>query len=191
MLQANPSLTPQGAKDILRASALDLGDPGQDPSWGAGLLDARSAVAAAANLPTPPSVFPPHITLTTDVSMPSGNYGVWLSPLELNKPMAFTVLHTFDPQDTTQGVVLAAVNDAARDLAGVSLCPNDQPCGFGAGGGQQTIFVNPKETGASCFNENGGGWTLNLWPDPRYSQVATSTAHMTIDIFNAKTQTHC
>ncbi len=47
---ANPSLAPITAEDLLKGNSIDLGSPGYDPYHGWGLVDAGSAVAAAALL---------------------------------------------------------------------------------------------------------------------------------------------
>lgn len=47
MLEVEPSLTPQQVADALRASAIDLGEPGPDDASGYGLVDARDALLAA------------------------------------------------------------------------------------------------------------------------------------------------
>jgi subtilisin family serine protease len=44
---ANPTLTNQQVRDILKQTARDLGVPGTDPQYGAGLADAAAAVRAA------------------------------------------------------------------------------------------------------------------------------------------------
>ena len=44
MLQADPSLTPGRIKEILSRTAVDLGEPGPDNDYGAGRLNASSAV---------------------------------------------------------------------------------------------------------------------------------------------------
>jgi subtilisin family serine protease len=50
---ANPSLTNQQVRDILKQTARDLGVPGTDPQYGAGLVDAAAAVRAAQATPPP------------------------------------------------------------------------------------------------------------------------------------------
>src|SRR5439155_14897230 len=45
LLQRKPSLTPAQVRDALTRTALDLGAPGRDPQYGAGLLDIAAAVA--------------------------------------------------------------------------------------------------------------------------------------------------
>lgn len=51
LLEANPSLTPAQVRTALLSSALDLGVPGADPLYGAGLLDIAGAVSAASTTP--------------------------------------------------------------------------------------------------------------------------------------------
>ncbi len=52
MLSVNPDLSSSVIREILKATALDLGAPGWDPSYGAGLLQAHAAVTAADSLLT-------------------------------------------------------------------------------------------------------------------------------------------
>jgi hypothetical protein len=47
MLEAAPTLTPREVADALRASAIDLGEPGPDDATGHGLVDARDALLIA------------------------------------------------------------------------------------------------------------------------------------------------
>ena len=47
MLQVNPLLTPEEIKSILKSTALDLGDVGEDNLYGAGLVDAYKACRTA------------------------------------------------------------------------------------------------------------------------------------------------
>jgi subtilase family protein len=47
MLSANPELNPWEVKAIMEQTSRDLGQPGRDPVYGAGLLDALEAVRAA------------------------------------------------------------------------------------------------------------------------------------------------
>jgi subtilisin family serine protease len=54
MLAANPGLTALEVEDLLASTALDLGSPGWDPSFGHGRVDAYEAVLAAAG-GTPPA----------------------------------------------------------------------------------------------------------------------------------------
>ena len=44
MLERNPSLTPDAVRRALMSTARDLGNPGIDPLFGAGLVDAHQAV---------------------------------------------------------------------------------------------------------------------------------------------------
>jgi subtilisin family serine protease len=48
MLQRNPDLTPDKVRNILQATARDLGPKGHDAMFGAGLVDAYGAVTATA-----------------------------------------------------------------------------------------------------------------------------------------------
>ena len=60
LLQLNPTMTPADVRARLTGTARDLGAPGKDPFYGAGLLDLRTAVAGpAAPTPTPAPTPPP------------------------------------------------------------------------------------------------------------------------------------
>jgi len=51
MLSANPELKPWQVMQLMRSTCQDLGEPGWDPVYGAGLLDALAAVRAAKQAP--------------------------------------------------------------------------------------------------------------------------------------------
>ena len=60
IMAANPSLSPVEVEGVLESSAVDLGDPGFDPVFGNGRVDALAAVLLAGGLPSidnePPTV---------------------------------------------------------------------------------------------------------------------------------------
>ena len=47
MLKANPQLPVWHLKETMKAACADLGEPGRDTTFGAGILQADKAVAAA------------------------------------------------------------------------------------------------------------------------------------------------
>jgi subtilisin family serine protease len=51
LLDADPSLTPEELKQVLEDTALDLGDPGKDNTYGSGRLDALAAVESLGSPP--------------------------------------------------------------------------------------------------------------------------------------------
>src|SRR5437867_2833710 len=55
ILEADPELSPTGVRDILTSTATDLGAPGGDDSYGAGLVDASAAVQVALRQATVPA----------------------------------------------------------------------------------------------------------------------------------------
>jgi subtilisin family serine protease len=56
LLQRSPALSFDGVKQALTETAVDLGDPGPDASFGAGLVDAGKALETAASASTAPAV---------------------------------------------------------------------------------------------------------------------------------------
>jgi hypothetical protein len=59
MKSVRPDLSPDEVETILKGTARDLGSPGADPQFGAGLINASSAVAAAASYVRPAAPAPP------------------------------------------------------------------------------------------------------------------------------------
>lgn len=59
MKAVRPDLSPDEVETILKGTARDLGSPGADPQFGAGLINASSAVAAAASYVRPAPPAPP------------------------------------------------------------------------------------------------------------------------------------
>ena len=66
-LQANPSLTPPQAKQLLEATAQDRGSVGKDADWGAGLVDV-SALVASAKGAAGATPFPPYLRIEGSVA---------------------------------------------------------------------------------------------------------------------------
>lgn len=58
LLQADPTLTPARLRDALMRGARDLGAPGPDPEFGAGLADARATLQALGLAPPPARTAP-------------------------------------------------------------------------------------------------------------------------------------
>ena len=57
MLERNPGLSPDAVRRALMSTARDLGAPGLDPLFGAGLVDAYRAIMSV--LSAPPAVAAP------------------------------------------------------------------------------------------------------------------------------------
>jgi subtilisin family serine protease len=83
MMAANPTLSPAELEALLKASADDLGEPGWDPQYGHGRVDAEQAVAGASGgqgtpAPRPDSPAPPGPTtfsVALQLSTPSAMAG--------------------------------------------------------------------------------------------------------------------
>jgi subtilisin family serine protease len=68
MFSANPSLTPALVIQLLEDTAVDVGVPGYDPTFGHGRVNAFAAVTAAANYVPPPDTTTP----TVSIASPTG-----------------------------------------------------------------------------------------------------------------------
>lgn len=94
MLSANPSLSPAQLKNILYATAADLGAPGRDIEYGEGRVDAYYAVAAAAA--------PVHVT----------NLVLSSSSETMSPGAALTLGATLQPGNTTFPKIIWASSNA-------------------------------------------------------------------------------
>jgi thermitase len=65
MLSVNPDLTAANVEALLETTAVDLGAPGVDTSFGHGRVDAHKAVLAAAGFTTPPDTTPPSVSIVS------------------------------------------------------------------------------------------------------------------------------
>ncbi|MDH3841796.1 MAG: Ig-like domain-containing protein, partial [Chromatiales bacterium] len=87
VMAANPSLSPNEVEAVLQNTAVDLGNPGWDPKFGFGRLDAAAAVAMAANA-SPGDTTPPVVA----VANPGANSEVsGLVPVDINASDNFGV----------------------------------------------------------------------------------------------------
>ncbi len=87
VMATNPSLSPNEVEAVLQNTAVDLGDPGWDPIYGFGRLDAAAAVAMAANA-SPGDNEPPAVA----VSNPGeGSEVSGLVPVDVNATDNFGV----------------------------------------------------------------------------------------------------
>jgi hypothetical protein len=79
-MSANPSLTNTQVLDILNRNADDLGNPGYDPYFGYGRVNAyRSIVAAKTNLPPPPDTIAPFVSISSPTNGAHISGGVTVS----------------------------------------------------------------------------------------------------------------
>lgn len=75
MFSANPALTPTQAEQILKSTAVDLGEPGYDIYYGWGRINASKALREATGISPPPDTTPPNVIITypKDGATVSGN----------------------------------------------------------------------------------------------------------------------
>jgi hypothetical protein len=75
IFSANPSLNPTQVEQIMKSTAVDLGDPGYDVYYGYGRIDALRALAQTSNLVIYKDTEPPSVTITypSDGIMVSGS----------------------------------------------------------------------------------------------------------------------
>jgi hypothetical protein len=133
MLTVNPDLSPDNIKEILRATARDLGDPGFDEETGHGLVDAYAAVTAArqygdlsvSQLSAPsPAVAGQAVPTTCRVanSAPSA-----LGPLAVR--VYLSTDNQINDQDAVVGETTTTVNAGSSDLDIDLLIPADTVSG--------------------------------------------------------------
>jgi subtilisin family serine protease len=77
VISARPDLVPSQVRDCIVATARDLGTPGRDDLYGAGLLDVGAAVARAVSLPAdPPPTPPPAPSMAVAITSPAAGASV-------------------------------------------------------------------------------------------------------------------
>jgi hypothetical protein len=69
IFSANPSLAPNQVEQILKSTAVDLGDPGYDVYYGWGRINASKALKAAVGAPPPPPPLPPNDTTPPNMTI--------------------------------------------------------------------------------------------------------------------------
>jgi len=85
--------TPEQVRRALESSAVDLGPPGPDPFYGAGLVQARSALTAAGAPPAPPvTVVAPRPSDGPDGTAPTGTAWVRVGGAVTVLAAGFTIL---------------------------------------------------------------------------------------------------
>jgi serine protease AprX len=163
MLDQRPTWTPADVKTAITSTAHDVGAPGADPEWGAGLVDGLGAVAAAAGT-TAATPFPKHQRFTGSV----GSSGAWTQTFtvgtgDLGAPIAATVILDGAPTCVLPWFDGCLWWEWAPDLeaeligpSGFSLtastCAADDECGAGR---QETLHITPTAAGT---------YTLRVWP---------------------------
>jgi serine protease AprX len=165
LLDRQPTWTPAQVKAAITGTAFDVGAPGVDPEWGAGVVDGLAAVASAAGS-TAGVDFPAHQRFTGSVS----GTGSWTQTFavaqeDLGVPIAATVIiQNGAPVCTLPwfdgGCLLWEWSvDLEAQLIGPdgfaitsSTCGGDDEC---ASGRQETLHTTPTAPGT---------YTLRVWP---------------------------
>ncbi|MDH4168264.1 MAG: S8 family serine peptidase [Acidimicrobiia bacterium] len=155
-LEVDPASTPAQLKSSVMGSARDLGAPGLDNQWGAGIVDGLAVVAAAAGdaRATP---IPDSVALSGVVP----DNGEWthsfdVTPSQVGHPVALTLLidGDFDCALFLLGICFLSNMETDLDVelrnpSGVvvqdSGCPLFNDCG--SGGRQETIHYMPSVAG--------------------------------------------
>jgi serine protease AprX len=178
MLGRNSSLTPQNVKDILSANAYDLGLPGKDADWGAGLIDSLAAVAGVTGDPAA-TPFPAHQQFVAyhdtavypfwDQRVDVGDDASWVSATVLFGPAS--VDEQYPSDDWRMAAMLRSIQ--TNGVLDVSFCPNDWPCGWGAHGHQETL-------GSATF---GPGYLISVIPERYAAGFEGRTGTILVDVF--------
>lgn len=179
MLQADPTLTPADVKRIIEETAWDIGVPGKDGDWGAGILDSYNAVAAVTG--NPARDFPlHHETLTGQIGPGVGPYWVFKFSNAVGQPLSATVLAA-GPDDTNFDLVLSEwASTAGPDAVAFSICPSDSPCGVGAIARQDQIAYTTVESPRSDGRVR---YAYALYVVPPVFYGASIPASFIVDIF--------
>jgi len=198
MLQGDPTIAPDQVKDLLHATALDLGKPGPDGDYGYGYVNSYSAVAAVLGRPGA-DIFPPHRTLVgTGINdqggwfYPATGKSTEFIPIDPNQPIAATLI--FDPVPVDQCIVAcpewpnwnAALRAPAESYQALdtSMCSNLAPnvgwCGTGASGRQETLAALPSQSPRVVL---GYSHFIVVFADAISSPPERRDATFTIDLF--------
>ena len=182
-LQAAPAWTSHDVQAALEATAEDLGPPGKDPDWGAGLIDVL-ALTAAAKGELADTAFPAHVHVSGVV--PDG--GGWTHPFDvsaadLGVPIAASIVLDGECQFFFPGFgcldsqwspdLDAELLDPGGVRIAFSQCMDGEECGFGR---QETLHAMPTVAGTyeihiyaylGAPNDGlGGGFELDLSTGP-------------------------
>jgi serine protease len=113
----NPSLTPTAIRQLLTRTARDLGAPGPDREFGAGLLDAAAAVAAAGGAPAPAPVPTPSPCPPAPTPTPAPGPAPSLPPAPAPSSEAQQVLDLVNVERAKAGAAPLAFHDALMRAA--------------------------------------------------------------------------
>lgn len=178
-LEKSPTASPAALKAALQATAVDVGVPGIDDEWGAGLIDVPAFVQAAAGASASRLPFPTvqHVSGTVPdngrfdlpIALGSGDLGV---PLAATVTVAGQELCYFSCLyvEWTPDLDVQLLNPAGTVVATSECALDGLSCGVGR---QETIGVQPTTAGT---------WILRVIPfsgDPNDGQGGSFTVDVT------------
>jgi serine protease AprX len=194
--ELQPTWAQADVRAAIEGTAFDAGPTGKDPDWGAGLIDAKGAVAEASGT-TASTPFPAFQHFTGTVS----DHGVWsktftLTNAQLDAPIAATITLDGEAKCILDLGPLGCleygwVPDLEADLVDPSsfavqssTCALGDPCAIGR---QETLQFRPAEAGtytievypAADGDGTGGTFSVDLFTGPLSgSPPPPSTMHV-------------
>ena len=153
-LQASPAWSSDDVQAALEATAEDLGPPGKDPDWGAGLIDVLALTAEAKGQVRETS-FPAHVHVSGVVPDGGGwTYPFDLTAADLGVPIAASIVLDGECQFLFPGFgcldsqwspdLDAELLDPGGVRIAFSQCMDGEECGFGR---QETLHAMPTVAG--------------------------------------------
>lgn len=159
LLSAYPTTSVTQQEDALRYSALDLGSPGPDDTYGYGLLDLFAAFQWLANPPPTPTLLPTNTGTPTSTEMPTS------TPTE-------TATITTTPPTPTDTATSTAVPDTPTSTPTLTATPTATPTNT------ETATLIPSYTETLPPTESQGGDPLLIVPQAKRTVKMRGQIHV-------------